>query len=413
VTTTAAGDLLIGWTEEDDNNGAYTLTYPTGWTALSGLPITDTNGWGSSYVAYQVAGAAGSYNWNPTLSITSPDGIDTIVAFKAATGGGANTWNKSLLDVQSAQDTHLTQTSRPVTGDSQSAVDAWTKQTAKPVADYQSALDGRTSQVARPVTGDHQSALDASVRQPTKLAADATSSSDLLGKSATKPTSDALSGLDMFTKQTQKPTTDSQSSQDSLAKESLKGFFEGQSGLDHFSQTDSLSTSNAVLSAQNWRKVVSDTFSETDLIASITLLKLLGDAYASQDTRFSQIGRPLYDGSSGTDRLTKTTLALLSDTGALSDLQLRQVQAVLVDVTSAVDKVTAGKVLLLTLLDSFSLLDTSMETYSKAQWGLLGLLTSLVASTLGMTLTFTNSTALLATTTLLANGLSMVFTIPF
>lgn len=94
VTTTAAGDLLVGWMAEDDVNGAYTLTQPAGWTALPRQQ--DTNAWASLYSAYQVAGAAGSYNYNPTLTATQTDSIVGIMAFKAAGGGVAVSGSATL-----------------------------------------------------------------------------------------------------------------------------------------------------------------------------------------------------------------------------------------------------------------------------------------------------------------------------
>lgn len=392
ITTTNANDLL--WVVFGINQGEPAAIVNadcapnSGWTLQAAI-INGGNNGDSLRTGYNIVSATGTYFGGGTCTTASNGASALIIAFKAAAGGGGTNWNQSLTDKQSG--------------------------------------------------------TESSVQNPTKLAADSSSGTDFTGKTATKPATDAQSGVDSSTRAPQKALGDAQSGQDRFTKATQAVLLDSQSALDalshlwsahllmveavsgldtvqkavlapildHFSETDSVTESNQLLSGQNWSKTLTDSFSETDLVASWTLLKLLGDAYAATDARLSRVGRPLYDVSSGHDSLTKTVLAVLSDAGVLSESQHKQIQAALVDVTSAVDKLTAGKVLLLTLLDQASLLDTPMETYTKAQWGLLGLITSLVASSLGMTITFTNSTALAASTTLLAGALAMVFSIPF
>lgn len=86
ITTTQAGDLVIGWISEDDVNGAYTLTQPGGWTALT--RNQDAGAWVSLYVAYKTAGSAGTESYAPTLSSTATDSVVGVAAFLAAGGGG-------------------------------------------------------------------------------------------------------------------------------------------------------------------------------------------------------------------------------------------------------------------------------------------------------------------------------------
>lgn len=88
ITTTQAGDLLIGWISEDDVNGAYTLTQPGGWTALA--RNQDAGQWTSLYVAYKTAGAAGTESYAPTLSSTATDSVIGVMAFLASGGGGGS-----------------------------------------------------------------------------------------------------------------------------------------------------------------------------------------------------------------------------------------------------------------------------------------------------------------------------------
>lgn len=87
ITTTAAGDLLIGWAEVDVvSAGEQSVTQPAGWTALPVLH--DGGGWLATCPAYEVAGAAGSYNYQPTSSVSANEGVYTLVALLAASGGG-------------------------------------------------------------------------------------------------------------------------------------------------------------------------------------------------------------------------------------------------------------------------------------------------------------------------------------
>lgn len=100
ITTTASGDLLVGWAEVDDNNGAYTLTQPSGWTALTQLD--DTNGWTSTFPAWEVAGAAGSTVYQPTKSNAITDCTCAIAAFKPAGGGGSSITGAAALSASAA-----------------------------------------------------------------------------------------------------------------------------------------------------------------------------------------------------------------------------------------------------------------------------------------------------------------------
>lgn len=173
ITTTAAGDLLVGWSEVDDNNGVYTLTQPAGWTALSQLD--DLNGWTSTFPAWRVAGAAGSENYQPSKSNSQTDGNFTLAAFLAATGGGGGTTvngsgtliaNSALVEttaqlttssapvpanaVLTAQPAQITNTAAPVPANSALTAAAAQIVAASTPAQANSALTAPTAQIVNP-----------------------------------------------------------------------------------------------------------------------------------------------------------------------------------------------------------------------------------------------------------------------
>lgn len=91
ITTTADGDLIIGWSEIDEVSGAgdTTITQPAGYTALTRL--NDTNGFNSTFIGWTTQTTAGAINYAPTKSRSDSEGVFTIAAFKAAAGGGGGT----------------------------------------------------------------------------------------------------------------------------------------------------------------------------------------------------------------------------------------------------------------------------------------------------------------------------------
>ena len=119
ITTTAAGDLVIGFQTEDDVNGAYTFTQAAGYTSLTS--IQDVNAFATLRGGYQTQAAAGSINYNPTLSSTATDSVIGIMAFKAAGGGGGTvngSGNEIANSVLAQTSAELVNASAPVQANS-------------------------------------------------------------------------------------------------------------------------------------------------------------------------------------------------------------------------------------------------------------------------------------------------------
>lgn len=88
ITTTANGDLVIGWVNGDAVNGCTSITGPaSGWNNLASL--NDGNGFERPVLGWQVQASSGLVTYTATVGGGATDWMAAAISFKAASGGGS------------------------------------------------------------------------------------------------------------------------------------------------------------------------------------------------------------------------------------------------------------------------------------------------------------------------------------
>lgn len=389
VTPTVAGDLLLCATA---NGATPPSSAPSGMTSLY---LTDPTADGTG-AAYQILAGTTSTGTESFGGI-AVSGACVSVLFKAS-GGGGTSWNQSLADTQSSTDAN-TRASRKALADAHSALDALSKLYTSLQKDATSGTDnavrfrsslqtltdatsGRDALGGKSISkslGDATSALDALVRLYAMLRTDAFSLVDVLAKMPARTLLDWASSRDSINAfkasgvSWNQTLTDKHSALDVVARQVTKLTADQISALDTFAHT--------------WvaRLVLADLFSETDT-QSKTLARTVSDTQVGQDVVSKLAQHSLQEAHSATDARTSLILHALAESLSATDVQTRSYSKGLFDALSQTDKLTAGRLLLLSLLDAFSLTDSAGQPQLAHPLAAakIGMVASLVASLVGI-----------------------------
>lgn len=225
---------------------------------------------------------------------------------------------------------------------------------------------------------------------------DAFSETDVRASQSQKPLSDAISETDAALKTPQKLQVDAFSETDAATRATQKALTDATSALDTFSRT--------------WlaHLLFTDFFSETDAQSKAVARTLL-DTQSGQDLVQKLVARTLFEAQSATDTQTKITLVALVESISTTESHTAGYTKAIFDSLSATDTVTAGRVLLLTLLDHFSVLDSlgtpqlSHPTAAKK----IAIAASIVASLLNISVILAIGSGITLATAVVASPLTL------